>query len=422
MQDERHDTTRPRGNWLLRLWWLWLLIAAIAAGAYFYFEHHTETPSAPSPSGKTRGGGADRSLPVTGVAAKSADVAVYINGLGTVTPTNTVTVRARVDGQLMRVLFREGQAVKAGDLLAEIDPRPYQVQLMQAEGQLARDQAQLKNAQLDLERYRALFEQDSVAKQQLDTQAALVRQYEGTIKADMGQIENAKLQLTYARVTAPISGRLGLRQVDTGNIVHASDQNGLVVITQLQPITTIFSIPEDSLPVVMKKLGAGEKLPVDAYDREGKKKLASGVLLTVDNQIDATTGSVKLKAQFQNEDYSLFSNQFVNARMLIDVQRGATVIPSAAIQRGTQGTFVYVVNADKTVAVRPVKIGPSQGDNIAIDTGIAPGEVVVVDGTDKLRNGAKVELITKEARMPQPGNGQPNGRSGKRHGGEKRQQ
>jgi multidrug efflux system membrane fusion protein len=401
---------------LLRRWWLWLIVIGLVAGGYIFFSRSGD---AQQPAGKSRSGGFDRTIPVTGVAAKSADIDVYQNGLGTVTPMNVVTVRARVDGQLMRVLFREGQMIKAGELLAEIDPRPYQVQLTQAEGQMARDQALLKNAQLDLERYSALFEQDSIAKQQLDTQAALVRQYEGTVKADKGQIENARLQLIYSRITAPTSGRLGLRQVDTGNIVHANDQNGLVVITQLQPVTVIFTIPEDSLPGIMKKLQAGEKLPVDAYDREGKKKLGSGVLLTVDNQIDPTTGTVKLKAQFQNDDFSLFPNQFVNVRMLVDVRRGATVVPIAGIQRGTQGTFVYVVKADKTVNVRPIKLGPTQGETAGVDTGISPGEMVVVDGTDKLREGAKVELVTKDAGAPKEGQRLKQGGGGRRHSGER---
>jgi multidrug efflux system membrane fusion protein len=271
------------------------------------------------------------------------------------------------------------------------------VQLDQAEGQMAKDQALLKTARNDLERYRVLFAQDSVAKQVLDTQELLVPQYEGTVKVDQSQIDNAKLQLVYCRITAPVSGRLGLRQVDPGNIVHAADANGLVVITQLQPITVVFTIPEDRLPQVMKKLRAGEKLAVDAYDRADKVKLASGSLLTVDNQIDPTTGTVKLKAQFANEDMSLFPNQFANVRMLLDVKRDATLVPNAGIQRGTPGTFVYLVKPDNTVTVRVVKLGPAQGDNVSIEAGLAPGELVVVDGADKLREGAKVEPVGKDA-------------------------
>ena len=405
--------------------WPWLLalcLALAAAGAYWYFYMQPPASSADSPRAGKPGGGpnaAGRSVPVVAAPAKKGDVGVYIAGLGSVVPVATVTVRTRIDGQLMKVLFREGQVVRAGDLLAEIDPRPYQVQLNQAEGQMAKDQALLKNARIDLERYRVLFEQDSVAKQQLDTQESLVRQYEGTVKVDQSQIDNAKLQLVYCRITAPVGGRLGLRQVDPGNMVHASDAMGLVVVTQLQPITVVFTIPEDNLPPVMKKLRAGEKLAVEAYDRADKIKLASGSLLTVDNQIDPATGTVKLKAQFANEDMSLFPNQFANVRMLLDVKRDATLVPGAAIQRGTPGTFVYLVKPDNTVTVRVVKLGPAQGDNVSIEAGLAPGEQVVVDGADKLREGAKVEPISKDATPGKDGARKPGGANsgGKRPGG-----
>ncbi|WP_245192136.1 efflux RND transporter periplasmic adaptor subunit, partial [Herbaspirillum sp. 3C11] len=280
-------------------------------------------------------------------------------------------------------------------LLGLLDARPYQVAVTQAEGQLARDQAQLGAAQLDLKRYRTLLSQDSIAGQQVDTQAALVKQLEGTVKSDQGNLASARLQLTYSRVTAPVSGRLGLRQVDIGNIVHSSDTNGIVIITQVQPITAVFSIPEDNIPAVMKQLQAGKKLATDAWDRDQKNKLASGVLLTIDNQVDATTGTIKLKAQFPNTDYALFPNQFVNIRMLLDTRKDAITIPTAALQRGSKGLFIYVVKSDNTVTVRNVKTGPAQGDITAIEDGVASGETVVVDGIDRLREGAKVEPVVR---------------------------
>jgi multidrug efflux system membrane fusion protein len=375
---------------------LGLVAIALAVGGYFYFVRGagTAAETKQAPRAKSGKGGSDpsRAMPVVAETARKGDINIFLNGLGTATPLRTVAVRSRVEGELLRVLFTEGQTVKAGDVLAEIDPRPFHVQLMQAEGQMARDQALLANARIDLERYQTLFKQDSIAKQQVDTQAALVHQYEGAVKTDQSAIDNARLQLTYSRITAPVSGRLGLRQVDPGNVVRASDPNGIVVITQLQPIAVVFTIPQDNLPVVMKRLQTGEKPPVDAWDRENKAKLASGTLITVDNQIDSTTGTVKLKAQVANQDNALFANQFVNVRMLIDTRRDVVTVPMAALQRGSQGMFVYVVKDDSTVTVRPVKVGPSEGDRVAIESGLAEGERIVTDGMDRLREGARVEV------------------------------
>jgi multidrug efflux system membrane fusion protein len=397
---ESSDATRPPRRWR---WALAALLIAGAAAGYWYWSGRP----AEAPPGATGGGRFDpsaRTLPVVGVPARKGSIDVYLNALGTVTPRNVVVVKPRVDGQLMKVAFQEGQVVRAGDLLAEIDPRPFQVQLAQATGQMAKDQALLRNAQLDLERYRTLLAQDSISKQQVDTQEALVRQYEGTIQADQAAIDSARLQLTYSRVTAPIGGRVGLRQVDPGNVVKAADANGIVVIAQLQPISVVFPIPEDSLQRILKRLATGEAIAVEAWDRDQKAKLATGKLLTVDNQIDTTTGTVKLKAEFGNGDLALFPNQFVNVRMLVETVADATLVPSAAILRGAPGTYVYVVKDDKSVAVTPVKLGPVQGETTAIAGGVAPGEVVVVDGTDKLREGAKVELVTRDGQAaPAPG-------------------
>src|SRR4051812_9053821 len=390
------------------------LVLGVGGAAYWYFFHQgPEAQSAPKAKGKGKGGfDPNRATPVLAETVAKANINLYLTGLGSVMPLRTVTVRSRVDGELMRVNFTEGQMVKAGDVLAEIDPRPYQVQLQQAEGQLARDQALLQNAKIDLERYQTLFKQDSIAKQQVDTQASLVRQYEGTIHTDQSQVENAKLQLTYARVTSPITGRLGLRQVDPGNIVRAGDASGLVVITQLQPIAVVFTIPQDQLSQVMKR--REEKLPVEAWDRDNRNKVAAGTLITVDNVIDPQTGTVKLKAEFPNTDSALFPNQFVNVRMLIDTLKDVVVVPSAALQRGSQGDFVYVVKDDSTVTVRPVKLGPAEANRVSVASGLQPGERVVTDGLDRLREGAKVETSAQRPSFQQEPSKEPSGKKGGR--------
>jgi multidrug efflux system membrane fusion protein len=352
------------------------------------------------------GSGGPPVTPVAAVKAKSEDVKVYLSALGSVTSLHTVTVKSRVDGELMEVLYKEGQPVSAGSLLARIDPRPFEVQLNQAQGQLARDQAQLENARVDQQRYRELWEQNSIPKQQLDTQEAQVRQFEGVVKVDQALVEAAKLQLTYSRITSPVSGRAGLRLVDPGNMVRASDSGGLVVIAQTQPIGVVFALPEDSLPQVLAKLKSGAKLPVEAMDREQKRKLAEGQLLTVDNQIDPATGTVKLKAVFLNQNNELFPNQFVNARMQVDMIKGAVVVPAAAVQRGPQGAFVYLVKPDNVAEMRKIELGDASGGRTVVSKGLAEGDLVVVDGADRLREGAPVAVKGPAGQPGQGGNGQ----------------
>lgn len=318
------------------------------------------------------------------------DVPVYLTGLGSVTAFNTANIKSRVDGQIMHVNFREGQNVKKGELLIEIDSRPFQAQLDQMQAQLFRDQAQLRDAQLNLQRYTALIPSGSIAQQQVDTQKALVDQLEGTVRTDQAQIETAKLQIVYCHITAPFDGRVGLRQVDPGNIVHASDTNPMLILTQLQPIAVIFTLTEDVLPTVSQRMKKGT-LEVDAFSRDDQTKLATGKLLTIDNQIDPTTGTAKLKAVFDNKDNVLWPNQFVNADLLLETRKNSTVVPTAAILRGPQGTFVYAVNPDKTVQDKTVTVSLTQGDTTVITAGLNPGETVVTDGQDKLQRGSRIE-------------------------------
>jgi len=398
-------TTRP--------WLRWLLIAA--AVLVLGYAVVVRPLMKPAGAAAPRFGGAGLgAVPVAAEAARKADLNVRIVALGTVTPVQTVTVRSRVDGALQKIFFEEGKTVEAGAALAEIDPRPFAVQKMQAEAQLARDNALLENARVDLTRFQTLLEEDSVAKQQVDTQEALVHQDEAAIKVDQAQVESANLQLTYAHIISPITGRIGLRSVDQGNIIHAADATGIAVITQLQPITVLFSIPQDEVQKVMKSFATGEPMVVEAFDRDGRTKLATGKLVTVDNQIDPTTGTVKLRAEFANEDEMLFPNQFVNVQLVVDQLKGVTVVPTAAIQRGTMGTYVYVVPDQKTVTVRPVETGPSERGVITVTKGVAPGEIVVIDGVDKLREGSKVEIVSRDAAGPAAGAPKRGDKSGKR--------
>jgi multidrug efflux system membrane fusion protein len=339
-------------------------------------------------------------IPVVAATARKGDIGVYYSGLGAITPLATVTVRSRVDGQLMSVRYREGDTVQKGDLLAEIDDGPYQAALTQAEGQLIRDQATLDNARIDLVRYQQLVPQKAAPEQQLATQQATVHQDEGVVKLDEGQIKSAQVNLAYCRIAAPVTGRIGLRLVDPGNIVQAGDTTGLVVITQMNPISAIFTISEDQLQVVLKRMAAGQTLEVDAYSRDSKTKLAQGSLTTLDNQIDPTTGTLKLRATFANASGTLFPNQFVNARLLVQEKRGVTLAPTAAIQRNSQATYVYVVKADSTVTVRPITIGTTEGNDSEVTSGLAPGEILVMTGVDKLQEGTKVTAQLPSAASP----------------------
>jgi multidrug efflux system membrane fusion protein len=376
---------RPRRRFFLAS----VLTLLVIAGGYWW----TRQGSAPQQ-------GSGRAAPPMSVVAETigkGDIAINLNALGTVTSLATVTIRTQISGYLLQVDFTEGQDVKKGDLLAQIDPRPYEATLAQVKGQLARDQALLKGAQVDLARYQGLAAQNAVPRQTLDTQVALVAQDQGTVEADLGMVKSAEVNLQYTRIVSPLDGRVGLRQVDQGNYVTPGDSSGLVVITQIQPISVLFTVPEDNLQAISKRLQAGAVLPATAYDRGGANKLADGTLQTFDSQIDPTTGTIKLRAQFPNEARTLYPNQFVNIRLLLDSHKDVTTMSTAGIQRGVPGTFVYLVNADNSVSVRPVKLGVTDGDRVEVVSGLAPGDRIVIDGADKLRDGAKIILRTENS-------------------------
>ena len=383
-----------RRSWLRRLFWMLLVLAMIGAAVWYY----------PRPESQPKTGGRNQGpAPVAVATVQKGDMPVALTGLGTVTPLATVTVKTQINGYLTEVAFQEGQMVKKGDFLAQIDPRPYQVALEQAEGQLGKDQALLRNAQLDLQRYNTLVAQNSIARQTRDTQVSLVAQDQAAIKTDQAQVDAQKLNLAYAHIVSPVTGRVGLRQVDAGNYVQTSDPNGIVVVTQLQPISVIFTLPEDNLPAVMKQVHAGTTLSVTAYERTGTTALGKGRLETVDNQIDTATGTVKLRAIFDNEQEILFPNQFVNIQLLVDTLHDTDIVPRAAIQHGAPGAFVYVVKPDQTAAVQKVKVGPADDQNIAVLDGLLSGDRVVVDGSDRLREGAKVTVAESGGERHEPG-------------------
>jgi multidrug efflux system membrane fusion protein len=367
--------------------------------------------------GRGRRGGGGGTSQVVAARATKGNIKVFVTGLGAVTPIYTVTVNSRVTGELMKVQFKEGQIVQKGDLLLEIDPRPYEGQLEQAEGQLIHDQALLKDANLDLDRYNTLIKQDAIPQQTLDAQVALVTQYQGTIKTDQSQIDNAKLNLVYCHIASPITGRVGLRLVDPGNIVQGTANTGLVVITQLDPISVIFTVGEDQLPPILQKMRAGESLPVEAWDRELKNKLADGKLETTDNQIDPTTGTLKLRAVFANPDGKLFPNQFVNARLLVQQKANVTLLPNNAIQRNSQGTYVWLIGPDRTVNVRTINVGTTEGDQSEILSGLEPGDEVVTVGVDRLEEGGKVIAEVPGEKSTDKGSGQHGGRGNGKSGG-----
>ena len=366
-------------------WWIWALVIIIVIGAYIYHQRQEAMAS------KASAAPAVRAVPIQSATAHTGDIGVFINALGTVTPVYTVTVTSRVQGEITHVYYREGQIVRKGDPLLDIDPRPYEAALAQAEGQLAHDQAVLNKDKIDMDRYQLAFNRNAIAKQLLDDQQQTVLQDQGTVKNDQGAVDNAKVNLIYCHIASPIDGRVGLRLVDPGNIVQANSTTALVVVTQLQPITVIFSVAEDYLPQIQKELKAGHRLDVIAFDRDQQTKIASGSLLTLDNIIDTTTGTVKLKAIFPNQDAALFPNQFVNARLTVTTLHNATLVPNAAIQRNAQGAFVYVINSDQTAAIKSITPGAADNDSTSVQ-GIKPGDVVAINGFDKLQDGAKVAV------------------------------
>ncbi|ALI10103.1 MULTISPECIES: MdtA/MuxA family multidrug efflux RND transporter periplasmic adaptor subunit [Pseudomonas] len=401
------SVSRNSRRWLLGLFVL-LVVAALAWK--FWPSGSAQKPGAGDKAatghvGRSGGmrpgfGGATGPVPVRVAPAVTGDFPLYFKALGTVTALNTINVRSRVGGELVKIAFEEGQMVKAGDLLAEIDPRPYQNALLQAEGTLLQNQAQLKNAQVDLERYRGLYAEDSIAKQTLDTAAALVGQYQGTVKTNQAAVNDAKLNLEFTRIRAPITGRVGLRQLDIGNLVSANDTTALAVITQTQPISVVFTLPENNLDTVLARYRSGAKLPVEAWDRGDVKRQASGLLQSLDNQIDVTTGTLKFKARYDNRDQSLFPNQFVNVHLLADTLKGVVLAPTAAIQFGTNGTFVYALEGDKKVSIKKLKIGASDGTNTVVTEGLAAGDRVVLEGTDRLKEGSEVEVVNDSQEVP----------------------
>ena len=378
------DKPRPRRSFVLPA----LVVLLMVAGVVWW----TRQGSAPQ---QGAGGGAGRSaapMSIVPETVSKGDIGINLNALGTVTSLATVTIRSQISGYLIKIDFKEGEEVKKGDLIAEIDSRPYEATLAQAKGQLARDEAILKGAQVDLTRYQGLAAQNAVPHQTLDTQIALVAQDQGTVEADRASVKSAEVNLNYCRILSPIDGRVGLRQVDLGNYVTPGDTNGIVVITQLKPISVLFTVPEDNLQAIAKRLHAGAMLPATAFDRSGANKVADGTLQTFDSQIDPTTGTIKLRATFPNEAEALYPNQFVNIRLLLDTHKDVTTMSTAGIQRGVPGTFVYLVNADSTVSVRPVKLGVTEGDRVEVLSGLIPGDRVVIDGADKLRDGAKINV------------------------------